>query len=73
MREINVEMVLCDIVGCGVRSGRDKGIHMARIPSINTTQGEEVKKFTEKRRKLWFLQFNFFFLKILTLKDLNCC
>ena len=39
-------MFLCAIFGCGTRSGRDKGINMARIPSIITSRREEVRKFS---------------------------
>ena len=46
-------MVLCAIVGCGTRSVRDKGVSMARIPSVITSQGEEVRKLSEERRNKW--------------------
>ena len=36
-------MVLCAIFSCGTPSGRDKGINMARIPSIITSRREEVR------------------------------
>ena len=32
------------IVGCGSKSGRDKGVYFARIPSVITNQGEEAVK-----------------------------
>ncbi|PFX13991.1 hypothetical protein AWC38_SpisGene21893 [Stylophora pistillata] len=32
------KMVICAIVGCGTRSVHDKGVYMARIPSIITNQ-----------------------------------
>ena len=48
-----IKMVLCAIFGCGTRSGHDKGINMARIPSIITSQGEEVGKLSEERRNKW--------------------
>ena len=46
-------MVLCAIFGCATRSGRDKGINMARIPSVTTSRGEEVRKLSEERRNKW--------------------
>ena len=46
-------MVLCAIFGCGTRSVRDKGIYMARIPTVVTNQGEEILKLSEERRKKW--------------------
>ena len=36
-------MVLCAIFSCGTPSGCDKGINMARIPSITTSQREKVR------------------------------
>ena len=44
-------MVLCAIFGCGTRSVRDKGVYMARIPSVVTNQGEETRIVREERRK----------------------
>ena len=46
-------MVLCAIFGCGTQSGCDKGINMARIPSIITSQGEEVRKLSEEMQNKW--------------------
>ena len=46
-------MVICAIVGCGTRSVRGKGVYMARMPSIITNQGEEMRKLTDERRKAW--------------------
>ncbi|XP_068692761.1 uncharacterized protein [Montipora foliosa] len=46
-------MVLCAIFGCGTRTVCDKGVHMARIPSVVTNQGEETRILSEKRRKKW--------------------
>ena len=40
------KMVLCASFGYRTRSGRDKGINMARIPSIITSRGEEVRKLS---------------------------
>ena len=39
--------------GCGIRSGHDKGVNTARVPSIITSHGEEVGKLSEQRRKKW--------------------
>ena len=46
-------MVLCMIVGCGSKSGRDKGVYFARIPSVITNQGEEAEKLSRERRMRW--------------------
>ena len=46
-------MVLCLIVGCGSKSGRDKGLYFARVPSVVTNQGEEAQKLSEERRSRW--------------------
>ena len=37
-------MVLCLIVSCGSKSGRDKGLYFIRVPSVVTNQGEEAQK-----------------------------
>ena len=41
------------IVGCGSKSGRDKGVYFARIPSVITNQGEEAEKLSRERRMRW--------------------
>ena len=46
-------MVLCAIFGCGTRTVRDKGIYMARIPSVITNQGEEIRNLSEERQNKW--------------------
>ena len=46
-------MVLCMIVACGSKSGRDKGLYFARLPSVVTNQGEEVKELFKGRRLPW--------------------
>ena len=48
-------MILGAIISCETRSVRDRGVYMARIPSIITNQGEEMRKLTEERRKAWIL------------------
>ena len=47
------KMVLCAIFGCGTRTVRDKGIYMARIPSVITNQGEELRNLSEERWNKW--------------------
>ena len=46
-------MVLCAIVGCGSKSGCDKGIYFARIPEVVNQQGEDYRKLKELRRNGW--------------------
>ncbi|CAH3046558.1 unnamed protein product [Porites lobata] len=46
-------MVLCMIVGCGSKSGRDKGLYFARVPSVVTNQGEEAQELSKERRSRW--------------------
>ena len=46
-------MVLCIVVGCGNRSGCDKGIYFARIPSVFRNQGEEAEILSQERRSRW--------------------
>ena len=46
-------MVLCLIVSCGSKSGRDKGLYFVRVPSVVTKQGEEAHKISEERRSRW--------------------
>ena len=41
-------MVLCMIVGCSNRSGRDNGVYFARVPSVVTNQGKEAENCLEK-------------------------
>ena len=44
-------MVLCAIFACGTRTVRDKGVYMARIPSVVTNQGDELRILSEERQK----------------------
>ena len=46
-------MVLCMIVGCGSKSGRDKGLHFARLPSVVTNQGEKAQELSKEKRSRW--------------------
>ena len=42
-------MIFCMVVGCGKRSGRDKGIYFPHIPSVVTNQGEEAQILSQER------------------------
>ena len=44
---------LCLIVGSSRKSGRDKGIYFARVPSIVTNQGEKAQELSEERWSRW--------------------
>lgn len=46
-------MVLCLIVGCGNRSGRNKGLYFAKVPSIIENQGNEARELSAERRSRW--------------------
>ena len=41
------------VVGCGKRSGRDKGVSFYRLPVEITHQGERTRELSKKRRALW--------------------
>ena len=43
-------MVLCVVVGCSSRSGREKGVSFYRIPTVVTTRGSAERELTQKRR-----------------------
>ena len=45
-------MVLCMIVGCSNRSGRDNGVYFARVPSVVTNQGK-AENLSRERRSRW--------------------
>ena len=47
--------MLCLFVGCGNRSGRDKGLYFAKVPSIIENQGKEARDLSEERRSRWIL------------------
>ena len=46
-------MILCMIVGCGSKSGRDEGLYFARVPSVVTDQREETQELSKERRSRW--------------------
>ena len=46
-------MVLFIVIGCGNRSGRDKGIYFARVPTVVRNQGEEAEILSQERRSCW--------------------
>ena len=43
-------MVLCVIVGCSKRSGRDKDVSFFRLPKVINNQGKEVYSLSKRRR-----------------------
>ena len=43
-------MVLCVVVGCSKRSGRDRDVSFYRIPKVIKSRGEEREQLSEKRR-----------------------
>lgn len=43
-------MVLCVILGCSSRSGRDKDVSFFRIPAVIATRGSAEKELTQRRR-----------------------
>ena len=44
-------MVLCLIVGCSKRSGRDKNVSFYRVPKIITNKGSYIEELSRRRRK----------------------
>ena len=44
---------MCLIVGYGNRSGRDKELYFAKVPSIIDNQGKEARELSEQRRSRW--------------------
>ena len=48
-----VEMVLCVVVGCGRKSGKQNTQGFFRIPSVVKHQGEEFEDLTTERRNSW--------------------
>ena len=45
-------MVICAIVGCSNRSGRDK-VRFFRLPAIVEGQGEQMRSIKEAQRRAW--------------------
>lgn len=46
-------MVLCIVVGCGVKSNNQEGYGMFRIPSVIKNQGDSFEQLTQERRDRW--------------------
>ena len=46
-------MVVCAIVGCGNRSGRDRGKSFYRLPAVISNQETQTKALSRKRRDAW--------------------
>ena len=46
-------MVICAIVGCGNRSGRDKEKRFYRLPAVISNQGTQTKDLSKKRQNTW--------------------
>ena len=47
-------MVLCVVVGCSSKSGKQKGLKLFRIPKVITNQGEEQEKLTTGEKRVDF-------------------
>ena len=46
-------MVICAVLKCGNRSGRDKGKRFFRLPSMITHQGEKALELSKQRQLQW--------------------
>ena len=46
----SLAMVLCVVIGCTKRSGRDKDVSFYRIPKVVTHRGKQEHELTKKRR-----------------------
>ncbi|XP_013393134.1 uncharacterized protein LOC106160908 [Lingula anatina] len=46
-------MRICGIVGCPSNSNKEKGLRFYKIPRIIKNQGEETRRLSEERRRLW--------------------
>ena len=46
----NRTMVLCVVLGCSRRSGRDKDVSFFRIPGIIQDKGEQLRVLSKRRR-----------------------
>ncbi len=43
-------MVLCVVVGCSKRSGRDKDVSFFRLPKVVNTKGKELYTLSKRRK-----------------------
>ena len=48
-----VERVICAVLKCGNRSGRDKDKRFFRLPSVITHQGEKALELSKRRQLEW--------------------
>ena len=46
-------MFICEVFACGIPRFCGKGISVAKIPSVITNQGEELRTLFEKRHNKW--------------------
>ena len=46
-------MVLCMVLGCSVRSGRDKNVSFFRVPAVVKDRGEQEEELSHERRMMW--------------------
>ena len=46
-------MVICAVIKCGNRSGRDKGKRFFRLPSVISHQGEKALELSGRRQREW--------------------
>jgi len=51
-------MVICAVVQCGNRSGRDKGKRFFRLPSIISHQGDQALDLSRRRQREWLARIN---------------
>ena len=45
-------MVICTMIGCSNRSGRDN-VRFFRLPAVVQGQGEQMRSITEAQRRAW--------------------
>ena len=46
-------MVMCSMIGCSSRSGRDKGTSLYSLPKVRKDRGEREEALLAERRRLW--------------------
>ena len=46
-------MVLCIIVGCFMKRGKNKDVGFFRVPSVITNEGEKANELSIERRNRW--------------------